>query len=134
MLIARELLAQLVESDCLRLPANRAEPGGAAQLLLAAHTRRDGRLGCLGDGGLDLDQIAAFCTLTSQQAGEHAELTLAADWLADIAVDTGQGRLRGQLTECVLSLSGLMQTAGMWPPGSLMIDVRRARGGAFAGG
>ncbi|MFE6153578.1 hypothetical protein [Streptomyces sp. NPDC057889] len=65
-------------------------------------------LGASGDGGLDLDQIAAFCTLTSQQSGEHAELILAADWLADIAVDAGQGRLRGQLTECVLSLSGLM--------------------------
>ncbi|MEU1135115.1 hypothetical protein ABZ383_35560 [Streptomyces sp. NPDC005900] len=72
----------------------------------AAHARFDGQLGRLEDDGLALDQAASFCTLPPEQVGEHAKLLVAADWLAD--VDTGQGWLRGRLTERVLPLGGLL--------------------------
>ncbi|MEU9397049.1 hypothetical protein AB0D86_44560 [Streptomyces sp. NPDC048324] len=83
--------------------------GATARLLAlytAAHTRTDGRLGHPEDGGLDLDQVAAFCVLPPDQVAEHAGLLVAADWLTE--ADTAQGRLRGQLTERVLPLSGLL--------------------------
>jgi hypothetical protein len=83
---------------------------GAATRLLAlytaAHTRPDGRLGRAEDGGLPLDQAAAFCALTPDQVAEHAELLTVADWLTE--ADTAAGRLRGQLTERVLPLGGLL--------------------------
>jgi hypothetical protein len=88
----------------------RKKKAGAATRLLAlytaAHTRPDGRLGHLSDGGLHLDQVAAFCTLTPEQVTEHAELLIAADWLTE--TDTTGGKLRGRLTERVLPLSGLL--------------------------
>jgi hypothetical protein len=37
---------------------------------------------------------------------EHAELLVAADWLAE--ADTAQGKLRGQLTERIWPLGGLL--------------------------
>lgn len=83
--------------------------GATARLLAlytAAHARPDGRLGPAEDGGLDLDQVAAFCVLTPDQVGEHAGLLVAADWLTE--ADTAGGRLRGQLTERVLPLGGLL--------------------------
>ncbi|MFJ4014381.1 hypothetical protein [Streptomyces sp. NPDC090026] len=83
--------------------------GATARLLAlytAAHTRPDGRLGPAEDGGLDLDQVAAFCVLTPGQVAEHAGLLVAADWLTE--ADTAQGRLRGQPTERVLPLGGLL--------------------------
>ncbi|MGW2815964.1 hypothetical protein [Streptomyces sp. NPDC001415] len=75
-------------------------------LYTAAHTRPDGQLGRLEDGGLDLDQVAAFCGLLPAQVAEHAELLVAADWLTE--ADTTEGRLRGRLTERVLPLGGLL--------------------------
>ncbi|MGW1496392.1 hypothetical protein [Streptomyces sp. NPDC002402] len=83
--------------------------GTATRLLAlytAAHTRPDGRLGRPEDGGLHLDQAATFCTLRPEQVAEHTELLVAADWLAE--ADTAQGRLRGQLTERILPLGGLL--------------------------
>ncbi|MFB7090923.1 hypothetical protein [Streptomyces sp. NPDC056296] len=88
----------------------RKKKAGAATRLLAlytaAHTRPDGRLGHAEDGGLDLDRAAAFCALSPGQVAEHAELLVVADWLTE--ADTAGGRLRGQLTERVLPLSGLL--------------------------
>ncbi|MEU5599958.1 hypothetical protein [Streptomyces sp. NPDC020298] len=81
----------------------------AARLLAlytAAHTRPDGRLGHAEDGGLLLDQVAAFTALPADHIAEHAELLVAADWLAE--ADTTGDRLRGQLTERVLPLGGLL--------------------------
>ncbi|MEV1026473.1 hypothetical protein [Streptomyces sp. NPDC050264] len=76
-------------------------------LYTAAHTRPDGRLGGPEeDDGLPLDQVAAFCALAPEQVAEHAELLVAADWFTE--ADTDQGRLRGQLSERVLPLSGLL--------------------------
>ncbi|MFE9450097.1 hypothetical protein [Streptomyces sp. NPDC006739] len=75
-------------------------------LYTAAHTRPGGHLGCPEDGGLDLDQVAAFCTLPPDQVAEHAGLLVAADWLTE--ADITGGRLRGQLTERVLPLGGLL--------------------------
>ncbi|MFE6157344.1 hypothetical protein ACFQ7F_00260 [Streptomyces sp. NPDC056486] len=76
-------------------------------LYTAAHSRPDGRLGRPDDGGgLPLDEVAAFCTLLPEQVAEHAELLIAADWLTE--ADIAEGRLRGQLTERVLPLSGLL--------------------------
>ncbi len=75
-------------------------------LYTAAHTRPDGRLGPAEDSGLPLDQVAAFCALPPEEVAEHAELLVAADWLTE--TDTAGGRLRGQLTERVLPLSGLL--------------------------
>ncbi|MEV1067017.1 hypothetical protein [Streptomyces sp. NPDC050263] len=75
-------------------------------LYTAAHARPDGRLGRPEDGGLDLDQLAAFCTLPPGDVAEHAELLVATDWLAE--ADTAGGRLRGRLTERILPLSGLL--------------------------
>ncbi|MFF1697695.1 hypothetical protein ACFVXC_29455 [Streptomyces sp. NPDC058257] len=73
----------------------------------AAHARPDGGLGRPEDGGgLPLDQVAAFCALPPEEVGEHAELLVAAGWLTE--ADTAGGRLRGQLTERVLPLSGLL--------------------------
>ncbi|RPF39368.1 hypothetical protein EDD92_9621 [Streptomyces sp. TLI_185] len=85
------------------------KPVAATRLLAlytAAHTRPDGRLGHAEDGGLPLDQVAAFCALPPGQVAEHTELLVAADWLAE--ADTAGGRLRGQLTERVLPLGGLL--------------------------
>lgn len=83
---------------------------GAATRLLAlytaAHTRPDGRLGLPEDGGLPLDRAAAFCALPPDQVAEHAGLLTAADWLTE--ADTTGGKLRGQLTERVLPLGGLL--------------------------
>ncbi|MFI6360160.1 hypothetical protein ACIBJF_48270 [Streptomyces sp. NPDC050743] len=66
-------------------------PAAARLLALytAAHTRPDGRLGHPEDGGLRLDQVAAFCTLPPDQVAEHAELLVAADWLAE--ADSAEG-------------------------------------------
>lgn len=75
-------------------------------LYTAARTRPDGRLGHAADGGLHLDQVAAFCTLPPDQVTEHTDLLIAADWLTE--ADTAEGRLRGQLTERVLPLGGLL--------------------------
>jgi hypothetical protein len=75
-------------------------------LYTAAHTRPDGHLGRPEDSGLDLDQVAAFCTLPPDQVAEHAELLIAADWLTE--ADTAGDRLRGQLTERILPLGGLL--------------------------
>ncbi|UQA91345.1 hypothetical protein [Streptomyces halobius] len=83
--------------------------GATARLLAlytAAHTRPDDRLGHPEDDGLPVDQVAAFCTLPPEQVGENAELLIAADWLTE--ADTDQGRLRGQLTERILPLGGLL--------------------------
>ncbi len=83
--------------------------GPATRLLAlhtAAHTRPDGSIGRPEDGGLCLKQAAAFCTLASDEVGEHAELLVAADWLTE--ADTTEGRLHGRLTERVLPLSGLL--------------------------
>jgi len=88
----------------------RKEKAGAATRLLAlytaAHTRPDGRLGHAEDSGLHLDQVSAFCALPPADVAEHAELLVAADWLTE--ADTTGGQLRGQLTERVLPLSGLL--------------------------
>lgn len=75
-------------------------------LYTAAHARPDGRLGHLQDGGLDLQQAAAFCTLSPAQVTEHAELLIGADWLAEAT--TTQGRLSGRLAERVLPLGGML--------------------------
>jgi hypothetical protein len=75
-------------------------------LYTAAYAGAHGRLGHARDGGLLLDKAAAFCALPPNQIAEHAELLLAADWLAE--TDTAAGRLRGQLTERILPLSGLL--------------------------
>ncbi|MPY56493.1 hypothetical protein [Streptomyces spongiae] len=83
---------------------------GAATRLLAlytaAHTRPDGRLGPAEDGGLHLDQVAAFCTLPPDHVAEHAGLLVTADWLAE--ADIAGERLLGQLTERILPLGGLL--------------------------
>ncbi|MGX1887420.1 hypothetical protein [Streptomyces sp. NPDC055287] len=76
-------------------------------LYTAAHTRPDGRLGRAEDNGLRLDEVAAFCTLAPEEVAEHAGLLIPADWLTE-ADTTTQGRLRGQLTERVLPLGGLL--------------------------
>ncbi|NUQ96143.1 MAG: hypothetical protein HOY79_06120 [Streptomyces sp.] len=98
--------AQKVVSD---RKIRKKKPVAATRLLAlytAAHTRPDGRLGHPKDGGLPLDQAAAFCALPPGQVAEHADLLVAADWLAE--ADTAAGRLRGQLTERVLPLGGLL--------------------------
>ncbi|MGJ3558465.1 hypothetical protein ACR6C2_03965 [Streptomyces sp. INA 01156] len=91
-------------------PEGPQEETGAATRLLAlysaAHTRPDGRLGHAEDGGLHLDRAAAFCALPPEEITGHVELLIAADWLAE--ADTTGGRLRGQLTERVLPLGGLL--------------------------
>ncbi|MFD3676846.1 hypothetical protein [Streptomyces sp. NPDC058613] len=83
---------------------------GAATRLLAlyaaARTQTDGRLGHPDDDGLALDEVAAFCALAPEKVAEHAALLVDADWLTDAG--TGGGRLRGQLTERVLPLGGLL--------------------------
>ncbi|MEV8057147.1 hypothetical protein AB0P37_11610 [Streptomyces antimycoticus] len=83
---------------------------GAATRLLAlytaAHARPDGRLGHAEDGGLHLDQAAAFTALPPEEVTEHAELLTTADWLTD--TDTAHGKLRGQLAERILALGGLL--------------------------
>lgn len=75
-------------------------------LYTAAHTRSDGRLGHSEGDGLPLDPVAAFCALPPEQVAEHVELLVAADWFAE--ADTAEKRLRGQLAERVLPLSGLL--------------------------
>jgi hypothetical protein len=88
----------------------RKKKAGAATRLLAlytaAHSRPDGGLGHPEDGGLDLPRAAAFCALPFDQVAEQAELLVAAGWLTD--ADTADGKLRGQLAERVLPLSGLL--------------------------
>ncbi|WP_327310094.1 hypothetical protein OG730_43780 (plasmid) [Streptomyces sp. NBC_01298] len=83
---------------------------GAATRLLAlytaAHTQGDGHLGHPDDDGLALEQVAAFCAMTSEEVAEHAVLLVEADWLTQASA--GAGRLRGQLTERVLPLGGLL--------------------------
>lgn len=98
--------AQKVVGD--RKIRKKKAPAAARLLALytAAHTRPDGRLGHPEDGGLPLDQVAAFCALSPEQVSEQADLLATADWLTE--ADTAQGRLRGQLTERVLPLSGLL--------------------------
>ncbi|MFB7327295.1 hypothetical protein [Streptomyces sp. NPDC056190] len=75
-------------------------------LYTAAHIRPDGRLGPVEDGGLHLDEVAAFCTLPPDAVAEHAGLLVTADWLAE--ADTAGERLRGQLTRRVLPLGGML--------------------------
>ncbi len=75
-------------------------------LYAAAHARPDGRLGRAEDGGLHLDQAAAFTALPPEEVAEHAGLLITADWLAE--ADTAGDRLRGQLAERVLPLGGLL--------------------------
>ncbi len=85
------------------------KPGAATRLLAlytAAHTRPDGGLGHREDGGLRLDDVAAFTTLPPNRVAEHADLLTAADWLTE--ADTTRGRVRGRLTERVLPLGGLL--------------------------
>ncbi|MEV6396654.1 hypothetical protein AB0M39_18030 [Streptomyces sp. NPDC051907] len=87
--------------------------GATARLLAlytAAHSRPDGRLGHAEDGGLHLGALAAFCALSPDGVAEHAERLIAADWLteAEADLDVEGGRLRGQLAERVLPLSGLL--------------------------
>lgn len=72
----------------------------------AAHARPDDRLGRAEDGGLHLDQAAAFTALPPEEIAEHAGLLITADWLAE--ADTAGDRLRGQLAERVLPLGGLL--------------------------
>ncbi|MFB6549205.1 hypothetical protein [Streptomyces sp. NPDC056405] len=92
----------------------RKKKAGAATRLLAvytaAHSRPDGLLGerveGADDDGLGLDAVASFCCLRPEDVTEHAELLVAADWLAE--ADTSGGRLRGRLGERVLPLSGLL--------------------------
>ncbi|MER7057767.1 MULTISPECIES: hypothetical protein [unclassified Streptomyces] len=88
----------------------RKKKAGAATRLLAlytaAHSRPDGRLGSAEGDGLDLDAVASFCALRSEDVTEHAGLLVAADWLAE--ADTAGGRLRGRLAERVLPLGGLL--------------------------
>ncbi|MFK4066767.1 hypothetical protein [Streptomyces sp. NPDC029674] len=88
----------------------RKKKAGAATRLLAlyaaAHARPDGRLGRVEDGGLILSEAAAFCGLAVEDVGEHADLLVAADWLAE--GDIAAGTLRGRLTERVLPLAGLL--------------------------
>ncbi|MEU0602172.1 hypothetical protein ABZ484_28615 [Streptomyces sp. NPDC006393] len=83
---------------------------GAATRLLAlytaAHIRPDGHLGHVEDGGLHLDQAAAFCTLPPDQVTEHAALLVTAGWLAE--ADIAGGKLHGQLAERVWPLGGLL--------------------------
>ncbi|WP_239516328.1 MULTISPECIES: hypothetical protein [unclassified Streptomyces] len=83
---------------------------GAATRLLAvytaAHTQPDGRLGHSGDDGLSLDKAGGFCALAPGDIAEHTALLVAAGWLT--SADTARGRLRGQLTERVLPLGGLL--------------------------
>lgn len=81
-------------------------PARLLALYTAAHIRFDGRLGRPEDGGLHLDEAAAFCTLPAEHVAAHADLLVAADWLAEI--DTAGGRLRGRLSERVLPLGGLL--------------------------
>ncbi|MFD0443158.1 hypothetical protein ACFQ10_12520 [Streptomyces indonesiensis] len=83
--------------------------GAATRLLVlytAAHARPDGRLGHSEDGGLNLDQAAAFTALPPEEVAEHAGLLITADWLAE--TNTAEGKLRGQLTERILPLRGLL--------------------------
>ncbi|WP_342778231.1 hypothetical protein [Streptomyces botrytidirepellens] len=75
-------------------------------LYTAAHTRPDGRLGRPEDGGLHLDKTAAFCALPPEDVIKHAELLITSGWLTE--ADTAGGKLRGQLTERVLPLGGLL--------------------------
>lgn len=82
------------------------DEGRHLALYTAAHTRPDGRLGRAEGDGLHLDQVAAFCALPPDQVGKHAELLVAADWLTE--ADTAGDRLRGQLTEGILPLGGLL--------------------------
>ncbi|WND35661.1 hypothetical protein RI578_15765 [Streptomyces sp. BB1-1-1] len=88
----------------------RKRKAGAATRLLAvytaAHSRPDGRLGGAEDDGLGLDAVTSFCALRPEDVTEHAELLVAADWLSE--ADAAGGRLRGQLAERVLPLSGLL--------------------------
>ncbi len=83
---------------------------GAATRLLAlytaAHARSDGHLGHLEDGGLPLDEIAAFAALPPDHITEHAELLVTAGWLAE--ADASGETLRGRLTERILPLGGLL--------------------------
>jgi hypothetical protein len=75
-------------------------------LYTAVHTRPDGSLGPAGHDGLALDEVSAFTTLPVEQITEHAQLLVAADWLAH--ADSAEGRLRGQLAERVLPLGGVL--------------------------
>jgi len=102
----------------------------AARLLAlytAAHARPDGCLGYGGDGLL-LERAAAFCALPTDRIAEHAELLIAADWLAE--ADTTGDWLRGQLTERVRPLSGGVLAGGFGPDawarrlGGASMDVR----------
>lgn len=78
-------------------------------LYTAAHARPDGHLGPTEDGGLPLDQVAAFCALTPEEVIGQVELLLAADWLAE--ADMAGGTLRGRLSARVLPLGGLLSPA-----------------------
>ncbi|MDQ8707555.1 hypothetical protein RCO28_34555 [Streptomyces sp. LHD-70] len=88
----------------------RKKKAGAATRLLAlctaAHSRPDGCLGSLQDGGLPLDRVAAFCGVSPEHVAEHADLLVTADWLTETVTD--QGQLQGQLTERALPLSALL--------------------------
>ncbi|MFJ9341993.1 hypothetical protein ACIRP0_22230 [Streptomyces sp. NPDC101733] len=85
------------------------KPGAALRLLTvytAAHTRLDGRLGHTQGDGIPLDQAAAFCALSPEAVGEHADMLVNADWLAEAQVT--QGRLHGRLAQRVLPTGGLL--------------------------
>ncbi|MFC7639325.1 hypothetical protein ACFQWA_26390 [Streptomyces thermogriseus] len=87
----------------------RKKLGAATRLLAlytAAHIRPDGRLGHAEDGGLRLDRLAAFSNLTPEQIGEHTDLLVTADWLAE--ADISENKLRGRLSERALPLGGLL--------------------------
>ncbi|WP_405748154.1 hypothetical protein OG422_31090 (plasmid) [Streptomyces sp. NBC_01525] len=88
----------------------RKQKAGAATRLLAlyvaAHVQPDGQLGRGQDGGLLLDDAAAFCALTPRDVAGHAELLVAAGWLTEVEVVEGQ--LRGRLAERSWPLGGVL--------------------------
>jgi len=88
---------QLTEQQAVERAAHQL-PVGAAREGVGA--------GVVEDGGLRLDKTAALCTPTPGQVAEHAQLLIAADWLTE--ADTAGGTLRGQLTERILPLGGLL--------------------------
>ncbi len=87
--------------------------GATARLLAlyaAAHARPDGGLGNAEGGGLHLDRVAAFCSLSADQVAEHAESLVAAGWFSEAG--TAEGRLRGRLADRALPHSGLLAHPG----------------------
>ncbi|MGC9409973.1 hypothetical protein [Streptomyces sp. DZ1-3] len=78
---------------------------GAERCRDCCRPARPARPASPGDG-VGLDAVASFCGLRSEDVAEHAELLVAADWLAE--ADTAGGTLRGRLGARILPLSGLL--------------------------